>query len=279
VKITYSLFPKFYSSLDVRALAALVRGCGLDAVNAVVREGYWVEPASLAEDLPAFTEAMRAEGVGVPFATTGLSADDIIRDDTPLRVMADAGIRDFRTGYFREEGGDPRASLASAREKLTQLAPLCEKAGVRAVYQLHHGTLVPGPSAAWPLVEGLPPEAIGVELDPGNQALEGLENWGRSCRLLGEYVAALAVKDVRTSRDESRAEEPGKGWRKSWVPVYEGETNWHDVTRALAAIQFEGTFVFMPFYDQNDPDAMTRKLKREVAYLRKVVAAEAASAE
>jgi hypothetical protein len=43
--------------------------------------------------------------------------------------------------------------------------------------------------------------------------------------------------------------------------------------RALAAIDFAGTFVFMPFYDENDPDTMTKKLKREVEYLRNIVAA------
>ena len=106
MKVTFSLFPKFYSSLDVKALAALVRGCGLDAVNAVVREGYWVEPDTFARDLPAFTEAVRAEGVDVHFATTAFSAESLDADATPLKVMADAGIRDFRMQHFREEDGN-----------------------------------------------------------------------------------------------------------------------------------------------------------------------------
>ena len=80
-------------------------------------------------------------------------------------------------------------------------------------------------------------------------------------------------------RDDSRAQAPDKGWTRDWAPIYEGVTNRHDLVRALAAIGFSGTFVFMPFYDENDPETMTKKLKREVAYLRDVletVGAEAA---
>ena len=271
MKVTFSLFPKFYSSLDVKALAALVRGCGLDAVNAVVREGYWVEPDTFARDLPAFTEAVRAEGVEVHFATTAFSAESLDADATPLKVMADAGIRDFRMQHFREEDGNPRRSLKTARSRLERLAPICEKAGMRAVYQLHHGTLVPGPGAVWPLIDGLPHRAIGVMLDAGNQAFEGREDWGRSCRLLRDHVCAVGVKDAAVRRDRSRSAEPGKGWTRTWEPVYEGETDWWDLVRALRSVDFEGTFVFMPFYDSNDPDVMTRKLRREVAYVRKIL--------
>lgn len=174
--------------------------------------------------------------------------------------------------YFRN-GGDPRSSIAQAKAALGLMAPLCERAGVRAVYQVHHGRLVSSASAAWQLVEGLPTRWIGVELDPGNQAFEGFECWDKSAKLLGEHLAALGVKDVAVSRDLANAEAPDKGWRREWVPIYEGTNNWYDVIRALKSIDFAGTMVFMPFYDENDPASMTAKLKREVAYLREVVSA------
>ena len=270
--ITLSLFPKFYKHLDVHQLADLVREVGLDTTNAVIRDGYWVSSSGLAKELPEFVQAMRGEGLEVKFATAGFSAADLLADPTPLAIMAESGIADFRIGYFQESKEGPRASLLAARSQLEQLAPLCELHRIRAVYQVHHGTLITNASAAWHLVNGLSSKWIGIELDPGNQGFEGFEYWGRSVRLLADYLAAVGVKDTAPSRDLLCTHDPDKGWRRAWAPLDEGVTNWHDLVRSLAAVNFQGTFVFMPFYHADDSALMTEKLKREVAYLRGVIA-------
>lgn len=272
MKITFSIFPKYYRHLGLEELAALVREVGLDATNVVIRDGYWVTRANMAEALPEFVRTMRASGLDTTFATAGFEFDELLNDPTPLAVLAESGVTDFRPAYFKREP-DVRKAFASAREKLRRLAPLCERYGTRCVYQVHHGTLVPSASAAYRLIEGLPARAVGIELDPGNQAFEGFEDWEASARLLGEHLAAFGVKDSSLVREDSRAGEPSKGWTRRWCPVYEGVTNWHDVVKACAAVGFRGTFIFMPFYDPDDPAAITRKLGREVAYLREVLAA------
>ncbi|MHC5054268.1 MAG: sugar phosphate isomerase/epimerase family protein [Planctomycetota bacterium] len=274
MKITWSLFPKFYAHLDPRGLAELVREAGLDAVNLVIREGYWVTPSGVADEAPRFVEAVRKGGVRVPFATAGFDLEDLARGEAPLGVLADCGIRDFRPGYFRrpEAGAPVRELIEGARATMERIARVCERSGTRCVYQLHHGTLFASASSVWPLVKGLPHEAVGVELDPGNQSREGFEGWDRSCSLLGEYVAAAGIKDSAPRRDDSRTAEPAKGWRQDWVPCDEGVTDWHAFARALRAIDFAGTFVFMPFYHQDEPDEMTRALRREVAYVKGAVA-------
>ena len=272
MKIIYSVFPKFYQHLDPHGLAEVVRRVGLDTTNVIVRDGYWVTTAGLKTELPAFVSAMRDEGLNIHFATSGYSAEELIADQSPLGILADNGIKEFRMGYFQPLGKDVRGGFVRAREQLEQLAPLCERYGVRAVYQLHANTLVTSPSAAWMIVNGLPAQWIGVEIDPGNQAYEGYENWFRSTRLLREYVVAAGVKDAAIERDLAHRDDPDKGWRRPFVPLYEGVTNWQDFVNALAEIVFSGTFVFMPFYDSNKPDVMTEKLAREVAYLRSIVA-------
>ncbi len=271
MQIRWSIFPKFYQHLGLAELAALVREVGLDTTNLVIRDGYWVSRAGLARDLPLFMAAMRDAGLEVRFATAGFTPEELFADETPLALLAENGITEYRMSYFSEENNDPRASFAAARQKLERLAPLCEKHRIRCVYQIHHGTLIPSASAAYLLVQGLPAQWIGVELDPGNQSFEGYENWGRSARLLGEYLVAVGIKDSALVRDPAKANEPGKGWTRSWVPLDEGVTNWYDVARALKSINFSGTFVYMPFYDEKDPSQMTQKLKREVAYLRSII--------
>lgn len=272
---TLSIFPKVLARLDVRALAAVLRDVGLDACNVVIRDGFWVTPDGLASELPRFARALRNEGITVNFATAGYSAEQLAADPAPLAVMADNGIADFRMGYFRLEGaGDRRAQLADARRQMETLAALCERHGVRAVYQLHHGMLVSSASAAWRLVEGLPAAHVGIELDPGNQSFEGTENWAFAAGLLGEYLAAVGVKDTVVVRDSARGADSDKGWHRRWAPIDEGVTNWRELSICLKRVGFSGPFVFMPFYDSDHLEVLIPKLKREVAYLKQIVESE-----
>lgn len=272
MNIRWSVFPKFYKNLSPPALAALVREVGLDTTNVVIRDGYWVSAANLRTELPAFVKAMQAEGLTVRFATAGFEADDMLKDPAPVHLLAQNGITDFRMGYFRVRENDVRGSLDAARRTMEKIAGLCEKAGIRCVYQVHHGTLITNASSAYPLVKDLSPQFVGIELDPGNQTHEGWENPNRSALLLDDYLVAMGIKDTLLRRDPAKAGEPNKGWSRVWRPLDEGVTNWHEVVRALNAVNFHGTFVFMPFYHEKDPRAMTDGLKREVAYLRNVVA-------
>jgi sugar phosphate isomerase/epimerase len=269
VNLTFSIFPKFLAHLTVPQLAAAVREAGLDTTNLVVRDGFWVGRSNFAVDLPKFMSAIRGEGLDVRFATAGFSADEVIAAPSLVARLAEHGIREFRMDYFRYTS-DPRREFDDARRKLGQVATICGQHGIRAVYQVHHRMLISSAWSAWGLVRELPPETVGVELDPGNQSFEGFEAWDKSVRLLGEHFAAAGIKDSRVWRDEAASDAPDKGWKRAWCPIDEGVTNWHDFAAACAAANFAGTFVFMPFYDPQDPAQQLAKLKREVAYLRNV---------
>lgn len=262
LKIRWSLFPKFFPNLSAPELAALVREVGLDTTNLVIREGFPVTPEKLKEQIGPFTKGLRAEGLDITFATTGFRAEDLTKDDTPLAILAEHGIKEFRMDHFRAPDKDVRKALTEARGKLERLVTVCERRGVRAIYQLHHATIVPSPSAVYPLVTGLPARWIGVELDPGNQTNEGMEAWGRSAYLLNEYLVAMGVKDSLLRQGAN-----GK-WQRPWVPCGEGTTDWQAVFSALSAINYNGIAVFMPFYDEKDPAAQRVKLKKEVTYIR-----------
>ncbi len=268
---SFSLFPKFYKSLSVQELAELVRTVGLDTVNLTIRKGYWCQPDSLRDDVPAFVKAMEQAGVGIHFCTAGFSAEQIIEDSDPLKVLADNGITAFRMGYFRGRPDDVGVALDEAHQQMQQVAKICGGIGIRCVYQVHHGTLIPSATGAHYLTRGLPAEAIGIMLDPGNQAFEGFEKWGRSAKLLGDRLVAIGVKDAAYTRDYLSADGERKGWSLGWAPLYEGVTDWYDLVRSLKEIDFDGTFVWMPFYHEKDNEKMTEVLTKEAAYLRRVV--------
>ncbi|OPZ12077.1 MAG: Xylose isomerase-like TIM barrel [candidate division BRC1 bacterium ADurb.BinA364] len=269
---TFSVFPKFYQHLDPAGLAALVHETGLDTVNLVVREGYWITLDNMKSAVPPFMRAMEKAGLRVHFATAGFSVEQMRKDDSPLAILADHGVTDFRMDYFSVQGGDVRASLEKARSEMGEMAEICARRQIRAILQLHHGRLITNSAAAWIVFRDLPAQWVGVEIDPGNQSHEGRENWSRAAQLLGEYLAAVGIKDTAPVQNPEKAAEPSKGWSRPWAPIYEGETNWFDVAKALRATQFKGTLVFMPFYHADDPAKMTETLKREVAYLRRVMA-------
>ena len=271
MRIMWSLFPKVYPHFGAMELAALVREVGLDTTNVIVREGYPVAPDSLRADLPSFVKSLRAAGLRVQFATTGFSAASIIANPDLLAILADNGVTDFRMDHFRLNGPDVRGMLQRARRELETLAPLCERAGIRAVYQVHQKTLISSASSVWPLVSGLPPQWVGVELDPGNQTMEGYEAWNYAVPLLGEYLIAAAIKDTGLTQNPACLADADKGWRRDWRPIDEGVVNWQEFIGALAHNAFNGTFVFMPFYHADEPAKVTPILKREVAHLRRLV--------
>ncbi|MFQ3549174.1 MAG: TIM barrel protein [Armatimonadota bacterium] len=269
--IKLSIFPKFYQQYSPQMLADLVKEVNLDTTNVIIREGYFVERDTMSKTLPEFIKVMDQNGLKVEFASAGFSAESLIKDPTPLAIMADCGIKEFRLAYFSIIPGETRAALISARKQLIDLVPFLEKNNIRAVYQVHHHTLIPGPSGIWPIVIDLPPEYIGVELDPGNQSFEGYEKWDKSVELLDEYLVAMGVKDTAIYRDMNHSDDYDKGWRRYWVPIYDGVVNWHDILTALNDFNFKGTFVFMPFYDENNQEQMTKKLKKEVSYIRELI--------
>jgi sugar phosphate isomerase/epimerase len=272
MKAIFSIFPKFYSKLTVEQLAALVRECGLDTTNMVIRDGYWVTGRDLAVEVPAFVKAMEREGIQIHFCTAGYPAEQILKDDSCVKVLADHGIRAFRMGYFRGDVTDVAGAMETARRQMERIADVCARTDIKVIYQVHHGTLFPTATGAFYLTRGLPARSVGVELDPGNQAFEGMENWRRSARLLGPMLAAVGMKDVAWTRDPAKAAGPGKGWSRTWAALDEGITDWYELCRSLREIDFDGTLVWMPFYSTDDLPRMTAILKREVAYIRKVVA-------
>lgn len=268
-----SIFPKFLHHLEAGAMIDAVLAAGLDTVNVVVRDGYWVSQSELARELPVFLATARERGITVDFATAaGLGLADLAQDERPLAVLAEHGIRDVRIGYVPWDG-DARESIDRARRQLEQIERHCLAHGIRAVYQVHHGRAVASAAAALRLVEGRDPRAIGVMIDPGNQQHEGWEAPASQFGLLGDLVAAIGVKDVAFERDGDPAT-PGKGWTRRWVGCHQGVVDWHRVFAAAHAAGFDGTLVLMPFYHSGEDQraAHLATLAEEVAWLRAALA-------
>jgi sugar phosphate isomerase/epimerase len=271
-----ALFPKFLASLSPEALADEALRAGVDTVKMVVRDGFWVRTELVAQEAPRFIAAMAGRGVRVEHATTMWPAAEVAADPERLRVLAANGIRTVRIGHF-PLAADPRSALRRAREELARVAEAAGRAGIQVIYQLHHRALVSSASAATALVEGLDPRHLALQLDPGNQRCEGWEDFAYQLDLLGPHVGAVAVKDLRWLRDETRAGDPDKGWYTAFCALDEGIIDWHAIARELTARGFAGHLVLMPFYHERDPSLLLATLARDARWLRQAFSAAPSS--
>lgn len=246
----------------------VLRTAGLDTVNAMVREGYWVDPNDLQNSLKRFVGEMAELGFAVTRASTSFSASALIQNPSLLEILAKNGIREFRMGWFPMPNDEIRSALDRARAEMECLTQMCEQCGIRAIYQVHHGKLIQSPTAAFNLVRDLPSEWVAIELDPGNNSFEGHESASYAVGILNESISWVAFKDTATWQTMPRSEEAGKGWQRTFTTVNEGVVNWQTQLEEVSRLPQPLTFVMMPFYDEHDHLLRTEKLKSEVRYLK-----------
>lgn len=261
-------FPKFLSGLPAEAMTQQVAAAGCQGIAIPVRDGYWVEPASLAGGLRQFQHTCAQAGLIADYAVIADPPASLLADPRPLQILADAGVRRVRIGYLK--GPDPAAGFAPAQAELTALAELAELIGIQIVVQCHHGSWHSSPEAAWHLVRSCDPKALGVKIDPGNQCHEGRADPRRALALLGPHLAAVGVKDAAWERAADNS------WRCRWVDLPGGCAGWQAWAEALrdypgtasGATGFPGPYVFHAFTHEDDPTQLVAALTAEVAWLR-----------
>ena len=264
MSITCSLFPKFFQDLDPAGLVALSNELNLDTINAVVRDGYWIEQSNLANSCSAFCKAMRDNGINVFFATAAcLDPYDLINDPSPLQILWDNGITHVRVGYFsRNPNTSVADTVADVKSCVEQLSDVASKIGIKCIVQLHHGRLLTNPSLAWHVSRETNPAYFGIMADTGNQCHEGMDNWQQSLSLLGPHLAAIGIKNARPTFDDNNV------CRRHWVPLPEGEVDFPTFADVCKNIGFEGPFIFMPFYHQDNAALLKQNLIAEISYFR-----------
>ncbi|TMV49583.1 TIM barrel protein [Paenibacillus mesophilus] len=266
----YSLFPKMLGQVSVERLAGILQETGYDCVDLVVRDGFWVTPGGIKQEAASFVRSMQRSGIRVEFATTAFTPETLTADSSPLDILADLGVTGFRMGYFSYTDSIGLAvQLDKARGQMEKMAELCSARGMKAVYQVHHGysQLIQHSFSALAVVKGLPPEHVGIMLDPGNQYHEGREHFGKAVSTLGEYWAGIGVKDVVMKLDPNNKHSPGKGWSAAWSPCHEGVINWHEIGKSVRQYHRPILFNVQPFYYPQDLALHTAAMKEELAYI------------
>lgn len=228
-------FSKHLSELGWGDLGRAVRDAGFDGVDLTVRPGGHVLPERVAADLPRAVEAIKAHGLPVPMITTDLTSPTAAAARPLLQSAAAAGVRYFKTGYWRYTASpDVRAQLAAAGEALAGLAALAAEYKIELGFH-NHAAYIGGP--LWdiaPKMEQLDPRWAGYYFDPRHAAAEGGAGaWKGATHLVAPRLKMIALKDFFWAKG-------AKGWGIVDCPLGEGMVDWGWTARALGLARFAG---------------------------------------
>lgn len=167
--------------------------------------------------------------------------DDV---DRVLAATAALGARQVRVNVLplgnSTMGGEEPTGLSypelfdATRKHYEWVAERAAHHGVKALVELHHGTVTASASSARRLLEGLDPQHVGVIHDLGNLLIEGWESPLPALQLLGPYLAHVHVKNARWVLTDQRDPAGGAVWASEWAPLEAGIGNVMTYFEALA---------------------------------------------
>ncbi|UKA63159.1 sugar phosphate isomerase/epimerase family protein [Arthrobacter sp. FW306-04-A] len=202
--------------------------------------------------------------------------DDV---DRVLAATAALGAKQVRVNVLplgnSNMGGQEPTGLSypelfqSTREHYEWIAARAAHHGVKALVELHHGTVTASASSARRLLDGLDPQHVGVIHDLGNLLIEGWESPLPALQLLGPYLAHVHVKNARWVRTDMKDESGAAVWVNEWAPLSEGQGSVLGYFRALAEVGYDSWVTLEDFSTELPLEERTAS---NLAYVRKAAA-------
>jgi sugar phosphate isomerase/epimerase len=174
-------------------------------------------------------------------------------------VRLGAPDRYYRQANYRRLFEEAAAAFARALE-------ITRANGVRAVIEIHVGTLWESASAACRFVSRFDPADIGVIFDVANMTNRGREDWRLGMEMLGPYLAHVHAGGSRPLAAGDPDETGNVAWKREACSLAAGETDMRDVLECLAAVGYEG-YVSVEDFRPIDPE---EKLTTELAFLKSI---------
>ena len=203
----YSVFSGVLPELSAEEVCRHLAQHGYDGVEWRVDGEYHWRAATIDRDAPRIKALCAAHGLEVAGLTSYVRPDEedaIGRLIDACRTLGCPRFRIFSARY------DPAVGYFALRDRtraqLERLARRLEGSGVKALLEIHFGTIVASPALAFELLRDLDPATIGVILDPANLVIEG----GMDLRMGLDMLASGSTSCTsRTSAGSRRP--PGAG--------------------------------------------------------------------
>ncbi|MBB6635580.1 sugar phosphate isomerase/epimerase family protein [Cohnella thailandensis] len=242
-------------------------------------------PSATAEELTSVRESIAKNGLRsialVPYLTCG----DLEGTEALFRLAKSIGASMIRVGVpgYQPEIGHGKL-FESAVRYLDKVEGMAGEFGIKALIEIHHGTILPSASAAYRLASRYSPERIGVLLDPGNMIYEGMENFRMGMEILGPYLAHVHVKNAgwepkRLLPDGSEHPNAAKAfgapgpdgdplapveWTCGWRSIASGAVPWKQILRDLDAVGYDGWLGVEDFSNTYSSPEMLRTFVKQI---------------
>lgn len=210
-----AVFTKSFEKLPYDELATVIAPLGVAGIEAPLRRGGHIEPAELAEKLPAFVSALTKKQLKVLVMTSSINqVDKAGLAEKQLRAAAAAGIKKYRLNYLKYDLSKPlKPQIANFTAQLKDLAELNKELGIQGLYQNHRGQNNVG-APVWDIVGMLEviniPE-LGLAFDFAHATVEGANAWQINFLRALQHIGAVYFKDYKVSGKKWQACPLGQG--------------------------------------------------------------------
>jgi sugar phosphate isomerase/epimerase len=259
------IFSKLYEGwrFSFDEAAELTAEAGLDGVDCPVRPRGEVNPDRVADDLPAYAEALRKQNLKLPFITTAILGTDTPQAEKILRTAKRLGVSFYRLGFFyRDTKVALDKQLAETKARLKDLAAMNREIGIGGVFENHSGDRFLGGDLGQlqELLSDCDPAQLGVALDIGHSLVVHGKQWRERAEKLKQHIQVAYVKDVT---EKGQWVELGKG--------QVGNSGYFDFLRQInyrAPVSLHIEYPWAPPGQPETRDGLVAALKSNLATLR-----------
>lgn len=195
--------------------------------------------------------------------------DDIERAVTAAATL---GVSMLRVNVPTYDGSVPfKPVWEQAREDYRKVAELCARHNVRALIEIHHGTICPSASLTRQFLDGMDPAHVGAIHDAGNMVHEGFEHYRMGFELLGDYLAHVHIKNARWF-PVKYLQDKTVVWRCDWTSIHKGIADLRALVATLRDIGYDG---WLSFEDFSTERPLEDRLRDNLAFMKRIVAESA----
>ncbi len=210
-----AVFTKSFEKLSYDELANVIAPLGVAGIEAPLRKGGHIEPAELAEKLPAFVSALSKKQLKVVVMTSSINqVDKAGLAEKQLRAAAAAGIKKYRLNYLKYDLSKPlKPQIANFTAQLKDLAELNKELGIQGLYQNHRGRNNVG-APVWDMIgilEEINIPELGLAFDFAHATVEGANAWQINFLRALPHIGAVYFKDYKVSGKKWQACPLGQG--------------------------------------------------------------------
>lgn len=175
------------------------------------------------------------------------------------------GARNIRVGsgrYDKEQEYLPQVEHARAQYRI--ICEMAQKYGVKALIETHMNQLAPTVTKAMNILKDLDPNHVGIMWDPGNQVVEGREEYEMALSEAGDFLGEVHIKNMKWIEDGT-GEDGQVQWKRVQAPVKEGQVDWPAVMALLKQRRYDG---WLHFEDFSTDVPLEQRLRNNIHWFR-----------